>query len=215
MGLDIELYRVLTKGEVTKLKNKYGVTDIVNPERDDCGELDKIYFIKLEHLVNCDTNLETLEKFKHCLNKKQFTYYNVQAMILLSGVKTKYADLSDYYISGFLPSEKGDDYTKYEIYHMKDEDEVINLHFTYDEIKIFNHKETKLGLYVRYKEYIQRNGIKITKSLTGKLYRDSISRLFISTESQLERLNKNNVYKDCQLKSDFKIPKNHLLYIDW
>ena len=215
MGLDIELYRVLTKGEVTKLKNKYGVTDIVNPERDDCGELDKIYFIKLEHLVNCDTNLETLEKFKHCLNEKQFTYYNVQAMLLKSGVKTKYADLSDYYISGFLPSEKGDDYDLYEISHMKDENEEIRLDFTYDEIKIFNHKETKLGLYVKCKEYIQRKGIKITKSLTGKLYRDSISRLFISTESQLEKLNKNNVYKDCQLKSGFKIPKNHLLYIDW
>ena len=215
MGLDIELYRVLTKGEVTKLKNKYGVTDIVNPERDDCGELDKIYFIKLEHLVNCDTNLETLEKFKHFLNKKQFTYYNVQAMILLSGVKTKYADLSDYYISGFLPSEKGDDYTLYEISHMKDKNEEIRLDFTYDEIKILNNKDNKLGLYVKDKEYIQRNGSKITKSLTGKLYRDSISRLFISTESQLERLNKNNVYKDCQLKRDFRIPKNHLLYIDW
>ena len=207
MGLDVELIKILTKDEVKKLKKKENVTDV--------SELDRIYFIEIGAFVNCDTNLETLNNIKHCLNKKQFTYYNVQAMILLSGVKTKYADLSDYYISGFLPSKKGDDYTKYEISHMKDEDEVINLDFTYDEIKIFNHKETKLGLYVKCKEYIQRNGIKITKSLTGKLYRDSISRLFISTESQLERLNKNNVYKDCQLKRDFKIPKNHLLYIDW
>ena len=207
MGLDVELIKILTKDEVKKLKKKENVTDV--------SELDRIYFIEISAFVNCDTNLETLNNIKHCLNKKQFTYYNVQAMILLSGVKTKYADLSDYYISGFLPSKKGDDYTEYEISHMKDEDEVINLDFTYDEIKIFNHKETKLGLYVKCKEYIQRNGIKITKSLTGKLYRDSISRLFISTESQLERLNKNNVYKDCQLKRDFKIPKNHLLYIDW
>ena len=206
MGLDIELVKVLTKDEVKKLKKKENVTDV--------SELDRIYFIGINSFVNCDTNLETLEKFKHCLNKKQFTYYNVQAMILLSGVKTKYADLSDYYISGFLPSEKGDDYTKYEISHMKDKNEEINLDFTYDEIKIFNHKETKLGFYIQDVEYIQRNGIKITKSLTGKLYRDSIYRLFISTESQLEKLNKNNVYKDCQLKSGIKIPKNPLLYID-
>ena len=216
MGLDIELYRVLTKGEVTKLKNKYGVTDIVNPERDDCGELDKIYFIKLEHLVNCDTNLETLEKFKHCLNEKEFTYYNVQAMILKSGVKTKYADLSDYYISGFLPSEKGEDYTKYEISHMKDENEEINLHFTYDEIEIFNHKDTKLGFYIKDVEYVQRKGININSEVTGKVYNENnLYRLFISTKKQLKKLNEQNRYEDSVLKNNFKIPKNHLLYLNW
>ena len=46
MGLDIELYRVLTKGEVTKLKNKYGVTNIVNTKRNDNEKLKKINFIK-------------------------------------------------------------------------------------------------------------------------------------------------------------------------
>lgn len=99
MGLDINLYKVLTKSEVTKLKNKYDVTDLVYPEKDNCEELDKIYFIEIEALINCDTNIETLNNFKHCLIEKEITYYNVQAMILKSNVKTKYSDLSDYYIS--------------------------------------------------------------------------------------------------------------------
>lgn len=215
MGLDINLYKVLTKSEVTKLKNKYDVTDLVYPEKDNCEELDKIYFIEIEALTNCDTNIETLNSFKHCLIEKEMTYYNVQAMILKSNVKTKYSDLSDYYISGLLPSEKGDKYIRYEISNFKDENDVIKVDFTHDEIKIFNHKEKKLGLYIKDVEYIQRKGISITKRLTGKFYIDNISRLFISTKSQLEKLNKNNAYKDCKLKRKFKIPKNHLLCIDW
>lgn len=208
MGLDIELVKVLTKGEVSKLKKKHNVTDVT--------ELDKIYFIELEYLVNCDTNLETLNNIKHCLIEKEISYYNVQAMILKSGVKTKYADLSDYYISGFLPSEKGDDYTKYEISHMKDENEEINLDFTYDEINIYNYKEKKLGIYIKDVEYIQRKGIDINPEVTGKVYNESnLYRLFISTKKQLKKLNENNVYKDSVLKSDFKIPKNHVLYLNW
>ncbi|MEE3693896.1 hypothetical protein V2I21_01920 [Campylobacter sp. CLAX-22107-21] len=214
MGLDVNLYKVLTKAEITKLKNKYDVADLVYPEKDDCKELDRIYFIGINSLISCDTNFETLNSFKHCLVEREFAYYNVQAMILKSSVKTKYNDLSNYYISGFS-SGKGNDYTKYEISHMKDKKDIFSVEFTYDEIKIFNHKETKLGLYLKDIEYIQRKGIKITKNLTGKCYRDNIYRLFISTESQLEKLNKNNVYKDCELKRGFKIPKNHLLYIDW
>ena len=208
MGLDIELVKVLTKDEVKKLKKKENVTDV--------SELDKIYFIEINSFVNCDTNLETLNNIKHCLNKKQFTYYNVQAMILLSGVKTKYADLSDYYISGFFPSDKGDNYTKYEISHMKDKNEEINLDFTYDEIKIFNHKDTKLGFYIKDVEYVQRKGIDINSEVTGKVYNENnLYRLFISTKKQLKKLNDNNRYEDSVLKGDFKIPKNHLLYLNW
>lgn len=215
MGLDINLYKVLTKSEVTKLKNKYDVSDLVYPEKDNCEELDKIYFIEIEALINCDTNIETLNNFKHCLIEKEMTYYNVQAMILKSNVKTKYSNLSDYYMSGLFPSEKGDEYIRYEISNFKDENDVLKVDFTYDEIKVFNHKEKKFGLYIKDVEYIQRKGISITKRLTGKCYTDNISRLFISTESQLKELNKNNAYKDCKLKRNFKIPKNHLLYIDW
>lgn len=208
MGLDIKLVKVLTKDEVKKLKKKENVTDV--------SELDKIYFIGINSFVNCDTNLETLNNIKHCLNKKQFTYYNVQAMILLSGIKTKYADLSDYYISGFFPSEKGDDYTKYEISHMKDKNEEINLDFTYDEIKIFNHKETKLGFYIQVVEYVQRKGININSKVTGKIYNENdLYRLFISTKKQLKKLNQENHYEDSVLKNNFKIPKNHLLYLNW
>lgn len=208
MGLDIELVKVLTKDEVKKLKKKENVTDV--------SELDRIYFIGINSFVNCDTNLETLNNIKHCLNKKQFTYYNVQAMILLSGVKTKYADLSDYYISGFFPSEKGDDYTKYEISHMKDKNEEINLDFTYDEIKIFNHKETKLGFYIQVVEYVQRKGININSEVTGKVYNENnLYRLFISTKKQLKNLNLQNRYEDSVLKNNFKIPKNHVLYLNW
>ena len=208
MGLDVELVKILTKDEVKKLKKKHNVTDV--------SELDRIYFIGINSFVNCDTNLETLNNIKHCLNKKQFTYYNVQVMILLSGVKTKYADLSDYYISGFLPSEKGDDYTKYEISHMKDKNEEINLHFTYDEIKIFNHKDTKLGFYIQDEEYVQRKGININSEVTGKVYnKNNLYRLFISTKKQLKKLNEQNRYEDSVLKNNFKIPKNHLLYLNW
>ena len=207
MGLDIKLVKILTKDEVKKLKKKENVTDV--------SELDRIYFKELEAFVNCDTNLETLNNIKHCLNKKQFTYYNVQAMILLSGVKTKYADLSDYYISGFLPSEKGEDYTKYEI-SMKDEDEEINLHFTYDEIKIFNHKDTKLGFYIQDVEYVQRKGININSKVTGKVYNENnLYRLLKKKKKQLKKLNDNNRYEDSVLKNNFKIPKNHLLYLNW
>ena len=207
MGLDIELVKVLTKGEVSKLKKKHNVTDVT--------ELDKIYFIELEHLVSCDTNLETLNNIKHCLNEKEFTYYNVQAMILKSGVKTKYADLSDYYISGYSFGQ--DDYTTFEISNMKDEDEVINLDFTHDEINIiYNYKEKKLGIYIKDVEYIQRKGIDMNSKVTGKVYNESdLYRLFISTEKQLKKLNENNVYKDSVLKNNFKIPKNHVLYLNW
>lgn len=215
MGLDINLYKVLTKSEVIKLKNKYDVTDLVSPEKDNCEELDKIYFIEIEALINCDTNIETFNNFKHCLIEKEMTYYNVQVMILKSNVKTRYSDLSDYYISGLLPSEKGDEYIRYEISNFKDENIVIKVDFTHDEIKLFNHKEKKFGLYIKDVEYIQRKGIRITERLTGKCYTDNISRLFISTKSQLEKLNENNTYKDCKLKRNFEIPKNHLLYIDW
>ena len=208
MGLDIELVKILTKDEVKKLQKKHNVTDV--------SELDRIYLKELEVFVNCDTNLETLNNIKHCLNKKQFTYYNVQAMILLSGVKTKYADLSDYYISGFLPSEKGEDYDKYEISHMNDEDEVINLHFTYDEIKIFNHKDTKLGFYIQDVEYVQRKGININSKVTGKVYNENnLYRLFISTKKQLKKLNEQNRYEDSVLKNNFTIQKNHVLYLNW
>ena len=206
MGLDIELVKVLTKGEVSKLKKKHNVTDVT--------ELDKIYFIELECLVNCDTNLETLNNIKHCLIEKEISYYNVQAMILLSGVKTKYADLSDYYISGFSFGQ--DDYTTYEISHMKDEYEVINLGFNYDEIKNYNYKEKKLGIYIKDVEYIQRKGIDMNSKVTGKVYNENnLYRLFISTKKQLEKLNENNEYKDSVLKNNFKIPKNHVLYLNW
>lgn len=208
MGLDIELVKILTKDEVKKIKKKQNVSDV--------SELDRIYFIEIKAFVNCDTNLETLNNIKHCLNKKQFTYYNVQAMILKSGVKTKYADLSDYYISGFFPSEKGDKYTKYEISHMKDKNEEINLDFTYDEIKIFNHKDTKLGFYIQDVEYVQRKGININSEVTGKVYNENnLYRLFISSKKQLKKLNENNLYEDSVLKNNFRIPKNHLLYLNW
>lgn len=135
-------------------------------------------------------------------------------MLLKSGVKTKYADLSDYYISGYSFGQ--DDYTTYEISHMKDEDEVINVDFTDNEINIYDYKEKKLGIYIKDVEYVQRKGIDINSEVTGKVYNENnLYRLFISTKSQLEKLNKNNVYKDSVLKNNFKIPKNHVLYLNW
>ena len=215
MGLDIELCRVLNKGEATKLKSKYGVTDLVHPEKDDCKELKGISFISINSLTSCETNFETLDNFKHCLTEKEMAYYNVQAMILKGGVETKYSNLSDYYISGFLPSDRGYDYTKYQISHMKEEDEKINLQYTDDEIENLYIKKNNFGIYIKDVQYVERRVVKITKTLTGKLYRDSVFDLFISTQSQLEKLKKCNTYEDSVLKGIFKIPKNCLLRINW
>ena len=214
MGLDIELCRVMSKGEVTKLKNKYGVTDLIYPEQS-CDELDKISFIEIEHLINCDMNIATFNIFKHCLAEQENRYYNVPAMLIASNVKTKDKKLGNYYITGFFPSSKGKNYTEYEITHRSNEKDVIEVHIRDDEINNFDYRVKEFGLFIQDVEYIQRKGINVNKTLTGKCYRDEIFELFISTESQLEKLNKNNEYKDCVLKRDFKIPKNHLLYINW
>lgn len=214
MGLDVKLCKVLTKGEVTKLKNKYNVTDLTHPGIE-CDELNRIYFIELEYLINCDTNIETFNNFKHCLNEHVMNYYNVQAIILKSKVKTKDPDLSNYYITGYFFSKKGDDYINIEISNLNNENDVINIHVKKDEVNKLNYRFTTYGFFIKDVEYIQRKGINITNKLTGKCYNDDVYRLFISTEEQVEKLNKNNIYKDCELKRDFKIPKNHILYINW
>ena len=214
MGLDIELCRVMSKGEVTKLKNKYGVTDLIYLEQS-CDELDKIGFIGIEHLISCDMNIATFNMFKHCLTEQENRYYNVPAMLIASNVKTKEKKLGNYYITGFFSSDKGDDYTNYEISHNRDKKDVIEVDIRDDEINNFDYRVKEVGIFIKDVKYIQRKGINVTKSLTGKCYRDEIFELFISTESQLEKLNKNNEYKDSVLKRDFKIPKNHLLCINW
>ena len=215
MGLDIQLCKVLSKSEVTKLKNKHNVTDLIHPEQS-CDELDKISFIEIKYLINCDTNIETFNMFKHCLTEQEIRYYNVPAMLIKSKVKTKDEKLGNYYITGFFPSSKGENYTEYEITHRSNKKDVIEVHIRDDEINNFDYRVKEFGLFIQDVEYIQRKGITINKNLTGKCYNDEVYKLFISTESQLEKLNENNEYKDCILKSgDFKIPKNHLLYINW
>ena len=214
MGLDIELVKVLTKSEVTKLKNKHNVTDLIHPEQF-CDELDKISFIEIKYLVNCDTNIETFNMFKHCLTEQEIRYYNVPAMLIKSNIKTKDENLSNYYISGYFPSSKGENYTEYEITHNSDKNDIINVDILDSEINNFDFKLKTVGFFIKDVRYIQRKGITINKNLTGKCYNDEVYELFISNESQLEKLNKNNIYYDCDLKRDFKIPKNHLLYINW
>ncbi len=214
MGLDIELCRVLSKSEVTKLKKKHNVTDLIYPEKP-CDELEDISFIDIEYLINCDTNIETFNKFKDYLTEQENRYYNVPAMLIASNVKTKDKKLGNYYISGFFPSSKGENYTEYEITHCSNKKDIIEVHIRDDEINNFDYRVKKLGFFIKDVRYIQRKGITINKNLTGKCYNDEVYELFISNESQLEKLNKNNVYYDCDLKRDFKIPKNHLLYINW
>ena len=215
MGLDIELCRVLSKSEVTKLKNKHNVTDLIHPEKP-CVELEDISFIDIDYLINCDTNIETFNIFKHCLAKRENHYYNVPAMLIASNVKTKDKKLGNYFITGFFPSSKGENFTTYEITHNSDKNDIINVDILDSEINNFDYRVKEFGLFIQDVEYIQRKGITINKNLTGKCYNDEVYELFISTESQLEKLNENNEYKDCILKSgNFKIPKNHLLYINW
>lgn len=208
MGLDVNLYKVLSKAEVTKLKNKHNTSDLPHKS-------ERIIFIGVEDLVNCATNIETLFNFNHCLNKQEIRYYNVPGMILKANVKTKDPDLSNYRISGYSFSGKGDGYTKYEISNIRDVKDVVCIDLSDNEVNSLDFKLEKLGLFLKDVRYVQRKGIKINKNLTGKCYNGKIYRLFISTESQLEKLNKNNTYKECELKRNFKIPKNHLLCLDW
>ena len=218
MGLDIELVKVLTKSEVSKLKKKHNVTDLIHPEQF-CDELDKISFIEIKYLVNCDTNIETFNMFKHCLTEQEIRYYNVPAMLIKSKVKTKDENLGNYFITGYYPINTNYtkyQITKYQITHNSDKNDVIEINILDSEINNFDFKLKTVGFFIKDIRYIQRKGININKTLTGKCYNDDVYELFISNESQLEKLNENNEYKDCILKSgNFKIPKNHLLYINW
>lgn len=203
MGLDIYLTKVLKKSEITKLKKKHNVSD-----------LEQITFIHLDQLTNCDTNIETLNLFKDCLVENEIGYYNIPAILLAGNVKTKDSNLSNYFMSGMSSSLKGENYTRLDITHNKDENDVIQLDMLDSEINNYNFKIKELGLFIQDVRYVQRKGITITKSLTGKCYSE-IFELFISNESQLQKLNENNTYFDCDLKRDFQIPEHHLLYVNW
>lgn len=204
MGLDIYLTKVLSKSEVNKLKKKHNVSD-----------LEEISFIHLDQLTNCDTNIETLNLFKDCLVENEIGYYNIPAILLAGNVKTKDPNLSNYFMSGISSSLKGENYTRFDISHNKDENDVIQLDMLDSEINNYNFKIKELGLFIQDVRYVQRKGITINESLTGKCYRDEIFELFISNESQLQKLNENNRYFDCDLKRDFQIPEHHLLYVNW
>ena len=204
MGLDIYLTKVLSKSEVDKLKKKHYVSD-----------LEEISFIHLDQLTNCDTNIETLNLFKDCLVENEIGYYNIPAILLAGKIKTKDPNLSNYFMSGMSSSLKGENYTRIDISHNKDENDVISLDMLDSEINNYNFKIKELGLFIEDVRYVQRKGITINESLTGKCYRDEIFELFISNEVQLQKLNENNRYFDCDLKRDFKIPEHHLLYVNW
>lgn len=204
MGLDIYLTKVLRKSEVNELKKKHNVSD-----------LEKISFIHLDQLTNCDTNIETLNSFKDCLVENEIGYYNIPAILLAGNVKTKDSNLSNYFMSGMSSSLKGENYTRFDISHNKDENDVIQLDMLDSEINNYNFKIKELGIFIQDVRYVQRKGITVNESLTGKCYRDEIFELFISNESQLQKLNENNRYFDCDLKRDFQIPEHHLLYVNW
>ena len=205
MGLDIYLTKVLSKSEVDKLKKKH--TDLIYP--------DEFSFIEIEHLVNCETNIETLNLFKDCLVENENSYYNIPAILLAGKIKTKDPNLSNYFMSGISSSLKGENYTRFDISHNKDENDIISLDMLDREINNYNFKIKELGLFIQDVSYVQRKGITINESLTGKLYSEEIYELFISNEVQLQKLNENNRYFDCDLKRDFKIPERHLLYVNW
>lgn len=204
MGLDIYLTKVLKKSEVGKLKKKHNVSD-----------LEKISFIHLDQLTNCDTNIETLNLFKDCLVENEIGYYNIPAILLAGKIKTKDPNLSNYFMSGMSSSLKGENYTRFDISHNKDENDVIILDMLDSETNNYNFKIKELGIFIQDVRYVQRKGITINESLTGKCYRDEIFELFISNEVQLQKLNENNRYFDCDLKRDFQIPEHHLLYVNW
>ena len=102
-----------------------------------------------------------------------------------------------------------------DLIYNKDENDIISLDMLDSEINNYNLKIKELGLFIQDVSYVQRKGITINESLTGKLYSEEIFELFISNEVQLQKLNENNRYFDCDLKRDFKIPDRHLLYVNW
>lgn len=204
MGLDIYLTKVLKKSEVDKLKKKHNISD-----------LEEISFIHLDQLTNCDTNIETLNLFKDCLVENEIGYYNIPAILLAGKIKTKDPNLSNYFMSGMSSSLKGENYTRFDISHNKDENDIIQLDMLDSEINNYNFKIKELGIFIQDISYVQRKGISINESLTGKCYRDEIFELFISNEVQLQKLNENNRYFDCDLKKDYQIPEHHLLYVNW
>ena len=206
MGLDIYLSKVLRKAEVNKLKKKHNVSDLIH--------LDKITFIHLDQLTNCETNIETLNLFKDCLVENEIGYYNIPAILLARKIKTKDPNLSNYFMSGISSSLKGENYTRFDISHNKDKNDVIYLDMLDSEINNYNFKIKELGIFIQDVRYVQRKGITINESLTGKCYRE-IFELFISNETQLQKLNENNSYFDCDLKRDLVIPEHHLLYVNW
>lgn len=215
MGLDIYLTKVLSKSEVNKLKKKHNVSDLIYPEKYN-DELDKITFINIEELISCDTNVATFNMFKHHLMNQTIGYYNLTAMLIASKVKTKDRNLNNYFISGFSSSSKGENYTRFEITHNRDKNDVMRMDIRDDKVKNLEYRRKELGLFIQDVKYVQRKGISITQSLTGKCYRDEIFELFISNEVQLQKLNENNKYEDSILKSQgFKIPERHLLYVNW
>ena len=215
MGLDIYLSRVLNKDDISKLKKKHNVSDLIYPKKYN-EELDKITFITIQELVSCDVNIETFNMFKNCIAEQEIGYYNVTALLLESKVKTKDKELANYYISGFSSSSKGENYTEIEFTHRNNEKDIMKLDILDDTIKNLEYRTKEVGIFIQDVSYVQRKGITINESLTGKCYRDEIFELFISNESQLQKLNENNEYENSILKSqEFKIPESHLLYINW
>lgn len=215
MGLDIYLSRVLNKDDISKLKKKHNVSDLIYPKKYN-EELDKITFITIQELVSCDVNIETFNIFKNCIAEQEIGYYNVTALLLESKVKTKDKELANYCISGFSSSSIGENYTEIEFTHRNNEKDVMKLDILDDKIKNLEYRTKEVGLFIQDVSYVQRKGITINESLTGKCYRDEIFELFISNEVQLQKLNENNEYENSILKSQgFKIPESHLLYINW
>ena len=153
--------------------------------------------------------------FKDCLVENENSYYNIPAILLAGKIKTKDPNLSNYFMSGISSSLKGENYTRFDISHNKDENDIISLDMLDSEINNYNFKIKELGIFIQDVSYVQRKGITINESLTGKLYSEEIFELFISNEVQLQKLNENNRYFDCDLKRDFKIPDRHLLYVNW
>ena len=107
-------------------------------------------------------------------------------------------------MSGISSSLKEENYTRFDITHNKDENDIISLDMLDSEINNYNFKIKELGLFIQDVSYVQRKGITINESLTGEWYSDEIYDLFISNESQLQKLNENNRYFDYDLKRDFK-----------
>ncbi|HEG8097706.1 TPA: hypothetical protein SFZ43_000008 [Campylobacter jejuni] len=219
MGLDIALYRVLTKTKVKKLKEKYkdleyDIDVYSKLEEDIPKELHDIRFLSLEKLTSCECNMKFLSKYHNCLTEKVRYWVNVQALLLNQKIKTKDDRLSNYCITS---SGTGDrvGYVTYGFENLKNKDDKFELEVSYEDDERLSLGITSYGIYVQEVRYLQRKGLKNWDRLMGKMYTENPYDIYLSDDEQLKVLKSLNQYDDSDLYKIDSLNKYHVINLNW